>query len=269
MAGLASHGCGPNGSTTSLVLACRMLRAVQNPCRHIIVLPSTGLPPPWQFVCAESNTRIQSLTSRCAQLSPRWVCCVSNVISYAQRATVRIHLHSQISCSLDGSVTSLACHTRRAIHSNAHPCAARWLSCSPRRVSHVSGMSCAQSYSFQCSLVRGTVALVQPSTGLPRLWHVACAELFFQERTRGKARWPAVLGSASQGTELAVPHKLTRGKARWLAVLGSASHRHCVIASMRVAVLAETPRTVAAFLCTLAAPQVGGSLQHIHITLAS
>lgn len=133
----------------------------------------------------------------------------------------------------------------------------------------ISGMSYAQSYSFQCSLVRGTVALVQPSTGLPRLWHVACAELFFQERTRGKARWPAVLGSASQGTERAVPHKLTRGKARWLAVLGSASHRHCVIASMRVAVLAETPRTVAAFLCTLAAPQVGGSLQHIHITLAS
>ena len=116
MAGLASHGCGPNGSTTSLVLACRMLRAVQNPCRHIIVLPSTGLPPPWQFVCAESNTRIQSLTSRCAQLSPRWVCCVSNIISYAQRATVRIHLHNQISCSLDGSVTSLACRMRRAIH---------------------------------------------------------------------------------------------------------------------------------------------------------
>ena len=127
MAGLAAHGCGPNGSTTSLVLACRMLRAVQNPCRHIIVLPSTGLPPPWQFVCAESNTRIQSLTSRCAQLSPRWVCCVSNIISYAQRATVRIHLHNQISCSLDGSVTSLACRMRRAIHSNAHSCTARWL----------------------------------------------------------------------------------------------------------------------------------------------
>ena len=195
MAGLAAHGCGPNGSTTSLVLACRMLRAVQNPCRHIIVLPSTGLPPPWQFVCAESNTRIQSLTSRCAQLSPRWVCCVSNIISYAQRATVRIHLHNQISCSLDGSVTSLACRmrraihlwhviraelfipmltrarhggshaalagsltslacrARRAIHSNAHSCAARWLSCSPRRVSHVSGMSHAQSYSFKSALV--------------------------------------------------------------------------------------------------------------------
>ena len=135
----------------------------------------------------------------------------------------------------------------------------------PSRLWHV---VCAE-HSFQCSLVHGTVAPVQPSTGLPRLWHVACAELFFQERTRGKARWPAVLGSASQGTERAVPHKLTRGKARWLAVLGSASHRHSVIASMRVAVLAETPRTVAAFLCTLAAPQVRGSLQHIHITLAS
>ena len=228
MAGLAAHGCGPNGSTTSLVLACRMLRAVQNPCRHIIVLPSTGLPPPWQFVCAESNTRIQSLTSRCAQLSPRWVCCVSNIISYAQRATVRIHLHNQISCSLDGSVTSLACRmrraihlwhairaelfipmltrarhggshaalagsltslacrARRAIHSNAHSCAARWLSCSPRWVCHVSGMSYAQSYSFQCSPVLGTVALVQPSTGLSRLWHVVCAELFIPMLTRAR-----------------------------------------------------------------------------------
>ena len=216
--------------------------------------------------------------------SPRRVCHDSGM-SCMRRA------HNVFVQPPDGFATSLACHVRAegasiyiiVLVQPSTGLPRLWhvaYACSPRRVCHVSGMSrvrtrifqsqivfvqpstglqrlshviCAelfvsgmsyaQSYSFQCSLVRGTVALVQPSTGLPRLWHVACAELFFQERTRGKARW--------------------------LAVLGSASHRHCVIASMRVALLAETPRTVAAFLCTLAAPQVGGALQHIHITLAS
>ena len=196
----------------------------------VLVQPSTGLPRLWHVAYA---------------CSPRRVCHVSGM----SRVRTRI-FQSQI----------VFVQPSTGLQRLSHVICAELF---------ISGMSYAQSYSFQCSLVRGTVALVQPSTGLPRLWHVACAELFFQERTRGKARWPAVLGSASQGTERAVPHKLTRGKARWLAVLGSASHRHCVIASMRVAVLAETPRTVAAFLCTLAAPQVGGALQHIHITLAS
>ena len=307
MAGLAAHGCGPNGSTTSLVLACRMLRAVQNPCRHIIVLPSTGLPPPWQFVCAESNTRIQSLTSRCAQLSPRWVCCVSNIISYAQRATVRIHLHNQISCSLDGSVTSLACRmrraihlwhairaelfipmltrarhggshaalagsltslacrARRAIHSNAHPCAARWLSCSPRWVCHVSGMSYAQSYSFQCSLVHGTVAPVQPSTGLSRLWHVVCAELFIPMRTRARHGGSEFLGTFL----LQLPHGIGRVASGARARIPMPRCLLWMIAKGGV-LLSQVHHTLWPHsLAHSQAPQVGGSWRHILFIVAS
>ena len=74
-----------------------------------------------------------------------------------------------------GSTSNAALNGRTGLSRLRHVVCAELFISSMSYARH--GGSRAQSYSFQCSLVRGTVALVQPSMGLSRLWHVVCAEL--------------------------------------------------------------------------------------------
>ena len=151
-------------------------------------------------------------------------------------------------------------------------------------------MSYAQSYSFQCSLVLGTVAPVQPSTGLSRLWHVVCAELFIPMLTRARhggshAALDGSVTSLACRMRRAIHSNAHSCTARWLGVPGyipssappwhrqggkrrTGPHPNATLSALddrqrRGAVIAGAPHSVAALLGAFASP-AGRGLMAAH-----